>query len=431
MANSSNNVDNNTTRKLMRVFLEGAEASRVLTKTVDTQLLTGKFNPSSGTAVDFKRPHDFKTDRTAGGDISSVDKSDLTAAKATGTVQDYFTVHMDWDEVDEALKLDQLDQILKPAAARMITDLELDFGAYMYKNCNLHYGAPGEVVDAWSDVAGAGALMDSMGVPNSGERFYVMNPFTTTNLADAQRGLSSGSDSLVNSAWQNAQVSNKFGNLMALSSNALSSLTSGTLSAGANRAGAINGSPTVTYAGNKDTMIQSIPVDGFGAGSDTIKAGEIVQITGRNRLSLSTRSAFTDATGAQILWSGVVTADVTLSSGAGTLLVAGPAIFEANGQYNTCDTALADNDVITIINAAASTLYQPNMFYHKQAFGLGTVPLKKLYSTDTIATTEDGFNIRISKYADGDANKQKIRFDMLPAYATFNPFYAGQGFGVA
>jgi hypothetical protein len=62
---------------------------------------------------------------------------------------------------------------------------------------------------------------------------------------------------------------------------------------------------------------------------------------------------------------------------------------------------------------------------------MGTVKLPKLYSTDTIATTEDGMSIRVSKYADGDANTQKIRFDLLPAYATFNPFMAGQGFGVA
>ena len=70
------------------------------------------------------------------------------------------------------------------------------------------------------------------------------------------------------------------------------------------------------------------------------------------------------------------------------------------------------------------------MFYTEQAFGLGTVKLPKLYSTDTIATTEDGMSIRVSKYSDGDANTQKIRFDCLPAYAVFNPNFAGQGYGV-
>ena len=129
-------------------------------------------------------------------------------------------------------------------------------------------------------------------------------------------------------------------------------------------------------------------------------------------------------------WTGVVTADVTLDgSGAGNLVVAGPAIYEANGQYNTVDAAPGNGAVVTVLSASA-TMYQPNLFYMKQAFGMGTVKLPKLYSTDTIATTSDGMSIRVSKYADGDANTQKIRFDLLPAYATFNPFMAGHGFGV-
>lgn len=426
MASSTNNLGSNFTRPLAKVFLEEMEASRVLTKTVDTQLLAGKFTPASGTQVDFKRPHDYKTDRTATGDISAVDKSDIIAGKATGTVQDYLTVALDFDEVDEALKLDQLSEILKPAATRIITDLELDLGTFMAKNVNLHYGTPGTVVDAWSDVAGANALMDSIGVPNDGNRFYTMNPFTVANLADTQSGLASGDNSLINTAWQNAQISDKFAGLKAMSSNALSSYTAGSLT---DRAGTLSATPDATYVTHKDTMIQSLAVENFGAGADTIKAGEIVQVTGRNRLSLSTRSAFTDATGAEVLWSGVVTADVTLAGGAGTLLVAGPAINETNGQYNTVSSALTSGDVITVLGSA-DTLYQPNMFYHKQAFGLGSVPLKKLFATDTIATTSDGMQIRVTQYSDGDANKQKVRFDLLPAFAVFDPFKAGQGWGV-
>lgn len=426
MATSSNNLSSNFTRPLAKVFLEEFEASRVLTKTVNTQLLQGRFNPSSGTQVDFKRPHDYKTDRTAGGDISAVDKSDIISGKATGTVQNYFTVHLDYDEVDEALKLDQLPEILAPVASRMVTDLELDFGAYMYKNCNLSYGSPGTVVDAWGDVAGAGALMKSMGVPMTGETYYVMNPFTASALANTQSGLASGDNSLVNTAWQNAQISNKFGGLMAITSNALSSRTSTTA---ADKVGILAANPDVTYATHKDTMIQSLSVSGFTAAA-VVKAGDIITIAGRYRLGLGTRQPFTDNTGARVVWSGVVAADATLDgAGAGTITVAGPAIYEANGQYNTVDSAPVTNDVVTITGTSGAIL-QPNLFYHKQAFGIGFVPLKKLYSTDTLIQTRDGISMRVSKYADGDANKQKVRFDMLPAYATFNPFFAGQGFGV-
>ena len=423
---STNNLSSNFSRPIAESFIKGFEASRVLTKTVNTQLLTGKFSPKSGTQVDFKRPHDYKSDRTSDGDISAVDSSDIVSGKATGTVQDYFTVHMDWDEVDQALKLDKLDEILKPSAARLVTDLETDFGAYMYKNCNLHYGAPGTAIDAWSDVAGANALMDSIGVPNDGRRTYAMNPFVTAALADVQNSLGNGSDSLVNTAWENSIVSNKLAGLRAISSNALASRTS---AVAADRAGTLTAVGDSTYVTAKDTMTQAIAVTALQANA-TIKAGDIITIAGRFRLSLATRDGFVDNTGANPIWSGVVTADVTLgASGEGTLVIAGPAIFEANGQYNTVDSLFEVGDVITVLGTTGA-VYQPAMFYHQDAFGIGTVPLSKLYATDTIATTEDGMQIRITKYSDGSANKQKIRFDLLPAYATFNPFYAGQGYGV-
>ena len=420
----ANNLSSNVTRPLARVFLDAFETNRVITKSVNTQLLTGRFNPSTGSSVDFKRPHDYNSIRTAGGDISSSTKSDIISGKATGVVQEYFTVATEWSNIQEALELDQLDEIIAPMAKRIVTDVEVDFATYMQRNASLRYGTHGTAVDAWSDIAGAGALMDSIGIPMSEEKYYLMNPFTTTTLASAQSGLSAG-DSLVRTAWERAQISRQFGGVMALTATALGTFTSST---GADRAGTLTASPTATYVAAKDTMTQSLAVTAFQA-SMVVKAGELVTIAGVNRLNLSTKQPMLDATGAAVPWTGVVTADVTLgASGEGTLVVAGPAIFEANGQYNTVTAAPANGAVITIVSATATT-YQPNLFFTKQAFGIGSVKLPKLYSTDTIATTSDGMSIRVSKYADGDANTQKVRFDFLPAYATFNPFFAGQGFG--
>jgi hypothetical protein len=420
----ANNLSSNVTRPLARVFLDAFETNRVITKSVNTQLLTGRFNPSTGSSVDFKRPHDYNSIRTAGGDISSSTKSDIISGKATGVVQEYFTVATEWGNIQEALELDQLNEIIAPMAKRIVTDVEVDFATHMQRNASLRYGTHGTAVDAWSDIAGAGALMDSIGIPMSEEKYYLMNPFTTTALASAQSGLSA-SDSLVRTAWERAQISRQFGGVMALTATALGTFTSST---GADRAGTLTASPTATYVAAKDTMTQSLAVTAFQA-SMVVKAGELVTIAGVNRLNLSTKQPMLDATGAAVPWTGVVTADVTLgASGEGTLVVAGPAIFEANGQYNTVTAAPANGAVITIVSATATT-YQPNLFFTKQAFGIGSVKLPKLYSTDTIATTSDGMSIRVSKYADGDANTQKVRFDFLPAYATFNPFFAGQGFG--
>ena len=421
----ANSLSSNVTRVVAKVFLEAFESSRVITKTVNTQLLAGRFNPSSGSNVDFKRPHDFNTIRTSGGDISSSTKSDIIAGKATGTVQNYFTAATEWSNVQEALELDQLDEILAPMASRIVTNLELDFAAYMMKNASLRYGTHGTPVTTWSHVAGAGATMDSIGISPSDEKYYLMNPFTVANLASAQSGLSSA-DSLVRTAWENAQISTNFGGMRALSATTLASFTSGT---GADRAGTLSAAPDATYLTAKDTMTQSLAVTAFQANM-VVKAGDMVTIASVNRLNLNTRQAMVNASGTNVAWTGVVTADVTLgASGEGTLVVAGAAIYEANGQYNTVTAAPANGAVVTILSATA-TLYQPNLFYNKQAFGLGTVKLPKLYSTDTVATTSDGMSIRISKYSDGNANTQKIRFDLLPAYAVFNPFFAGQGFGV-
>lgn len=419
----ANQLSSNITRPLARIFLDAFESSRVVTKTVNTQLLSGKFNPSTGSNVDFKRPHDYNTIRSAGGDISLSTKSDIIAGKATGTVQDYFTAATEWSNIQEALELDQLDQILEPMARRLVTDLELDLGAFMRKNASLNYGTRGTAVTAWSDVAGAGATMDSVGVPMSDDKYYLMNPFTTTSLASAQSGLNAA-DGIVRTAWEKAQIASNFGGMRALTSNAISSYTSGSIT---DRAGTLNGAPDATYVTAKDTMQQTLVLAGLGTG--TIKAGDQVTIAGVNRLNVSTREQILGATGAAVLWTGTVIADVTIAANAATIVVSGAAIYEANGQYNNVDAAPATGAVVTILGAA-STVYQPNMFYSKQAFGLGTVKLPKLYSTDTVATTSDGMSIRVSKYSDGDANTQKIRFDLLPAYACFNPLFSGQGYGV-
>jgi hypothetical protein len=333
------------------------------------------------------------------------------------------TVATEWSILEEALELDELEKILKPMARQAITTLEGNLATYMRNNAGLVHGTVGTVADAWSDVQQTGSLMQSIGIPMDSNWNYVMNPFTSGGLADAQTGLTAA-DSLVRTAWERAQIPRDFGGMVALTSNALTSYTTG---AGSDRTGAINGSPVVTYVGAKDTMTQSIPIDGFDAVLP-IKAGDVVEISGRYLVNQDTKEIIYDEAGARIPFRATVTEDVTLSGGAGTIVITGAAIFESNGQYNTVDSALADNDVITILGAA-STAYQPNLFFHEQFVGCGTVKLDKLFSTDTVATTSDGFSLRVSRYADGDANTQKVRFDILPAFVVFNPFFGGVAWG--
>lgn len=423
----SNNFDSNITRKLARVFLEKFESARVHSKNVNTQLLQGKFDPSSGDTVDFKRPTDYTTTRTDAGDITGVRK-DIITGKASGTVQNYFTVPIDWNEADEAIKMDQLDELLAPAATRIATDLELDFTNFMVTRAGLLAGTVGTPATTWDHVAQAGAVLSAHGVPTDSPWYYTVNPFTQKKLASNTRSLGAGGTAgdMITEAHQKSTITSMFAGFDRVMT--ATTLPRYTTDAQADRAGTLTANPTVTYLGAKDTMTMSIAVTAMGANA-VVAAGEIVQISGRYRKNLSTRRDIIDDTGARILFTGVVTSSVTLgASGEGTLVISGPAIYEASGAYNTVDSAPVSGDVVTRLGSAGVTI-QPNLFWHKNAFAIGSVPLKKLYATDTIATTEDGLQIRVSKYSDGDANKQIVRFDFRPAYACLNPFFAGQGFG--
>ena len=421
MANSINLF----TRKLMKGVMESFESQRVISKTVNTAFLKGAFGKGTGANVDFPRPTDYVSSRTSDGDISSGTASPIITGKATATVQDYITVEMDFQEADQAINMGgQAETDFYDAAAmRIVTDLEVDFSAFALKNTALLAGTPGTAVSTWAEVANAGALMRSAGVP-SGDWCYMGNPFLQSSLADIQRSLGAV-DSLVSPAFQNATLSRSFAGFNVLTADALASVTT---PAFADKAGTLSATPTLTYLAAKDSMTQTLAVTGLTA-DGVVKAGEIIQVTGRNRLNLSTRQPMLNASGAQVLWTAVVTADVTLNgSGAGDLVCTGPAIFESGGAYNTTDTALASGDVVTLLYPA-SAVTQANLFYHKNAFGIGSVPIEKLFSTDTVGTSKDGLQLRCSKGASIRENKQIVRFDLRPAYSALNPFFAGQGFG--
>lgn len=423
---STNNFDSNITQKLIRIFLEKFETARVLSKMVDTQLLSGEFDPASGDEVNFKRPTDYKSTRTSDGNLTGAEQ-DIITGKAKGLVQDYFSVIVDFKQVDQALKMDQLDQLLAPMATRIVTDLELDFAKFMMANAGLRVGTPGQAVNGWKEVAFAGALMKSSGIPSDGGWNYACNPFTQVNLAEVQRTLQSGGTSgeLVTEALKMATIAENFAGMRVMTATTLGSYLNGS-----DVAGALTAVPNLTYLTAKDSMQQSLLVGSF-ANAQVIPAGTTVTIAGVNRLNLSTREVMIDDTGAKVPFTGVVVEEAVMSAGgAGELIISGPMIFEVTGAYNTVDAAPSGTAVITLGGLAAATL-QPNLFWHRQAFGIGSVPLQKLFATDTIGETEDGLQLRVTKFSDGIQNVQKVRFDLLPAYAVLNPFFAGQAFGTA
>ena len=423
----ANNVESNYREKVVPAFTEAFDASRVFSKCVNTQLLDGVFDAESGDSVAFKRDNDAVVIETTDGDVSASNPSPIIVGNAFGRVQNYLTVFVEYQQIDQALKLNQLDRLLKPIAKRMSTTLDLRFASFMAKNTGLMAGAHGNAVDAWADIAEAGAVMTGTGVPDDGQRFYAVNPYSQKSLSEIQLSLGSGGSSggLIKTAYEKATIANDVAGLRVMTATTQPNYATGS---GADRVGALSANPDVTYVTAKDTMTQSLAVSGFNANL-VIKAGEQIKITGRNRLNLATREKVLDEAGAPVVWTATVSADVTLSgTGTGTIVATGPAIYEATGAFNTVDSAPISGDVVTLLGAA-STTYQPNLFWHKNAFSIGTVALPKLTAQENTGTTEDGIRIKVTRGSDFLKNKNMVRFDILPAFLAANPFLAGQGFG--
>ncbi|MCK5616507.1 head protein [Candidatus Pacearchaeota archaeon] len=427
----ANNFDKNVSQIVLEKFLPGFMSDLVLTKSIDRQLLSGngKLTPKTGDTIQFKRPHQFESERTDDGDVSGSTKNAFTSATATGSVGQYITVRVEYGQVEEALEMNQLDEMLMPVRDRMVTDLETEVAQRMNASAALICGDPNTAITKWSDIAHGSAFLKDMGI--SGQNFAAIDPWSATNLADAQGGLSSGSDSLVDRAWEDAQITQNFGGLKALRTNGLATYTAGAdVAIGT---GTVSATPTVTYtSAMKDTYELTVVLAGFTASTvAALRQGDMIQFDDTFLLNQQTKQPlFKD--GAAIPFTGTVTADVDSDAGGlVTAVLSGAPFFDAtNSQYNTVTRAITAADAVTILGGTTNDkIYKPSLFYNKMAFGLGTVDLPKLHSIDSAVVNNQGFSIRVHKYADGDANKQMMRFDILPSFCVFNPFMMGKLYG--
>lgn len=428
----ANNLGGNTAERVAKVIAAKFESSRVLSKTVDTQSIAGSkgITNETGDTVYLKRPPQYTCIETPDGDITGLTKNSIGVGRVAATVQDYVTVPISYTNLEEVTQLNQLQELLDPAAEAVVTCLELQIAEMMANNAGLTYGTPGNQVDAWTDVAGMNALANGVGVPNSGDRFYVMDSFSQMHLSSAQNGLHAA-DSLVRTAWENAQVSANFGGVRALVSNALNTYQAG---AAADRIGTLAANPDVTWATHKDTMIQSLSLTGLSVSTaNAVRAGDVIQYDDIYYVNIMTRKPVLGADGLPVKYKqSVVTGGATDAAGAVTVTATNAAIFGATGldaQFTTVSSAPVSGSAITILGAANAS-YKPNLFYHKSSFVLATLPLPKLCATDTIMKSKDGLNMRITCYSDGEANSQKWRIDMLPVMGIVNPLFIGKSFGV-
>ena len=94
----ANNLSSNTQATLSKKILDRFESMRTISKTVNTEFLSGAINSNTGDTVFVKRPGRFKSTRSSDGDLVALGSTanSIIAGKAAGTVQDFITVEVDW-----------------------------------------------------------------------------------------------------------------------------------------------------------------------------------------------------------------------------------------------------------------------------------------------------------------------------------------------
>jgi len=187
----------------------------------------------------------------------------------------------------------------------------------------------------------------------------------------------------------NGTLGNRFGVEVFPNQNAPTH-TVGTVVSGADQAGALNGAAALGAT--------SIVVDAFAVGGETLKAGDTFSIAGNTQ-------------------NYAVTADVTLTGGAGTIQFTPPLV-----------QAHADNDVVTVNVQATGAVQQ--LLFHRNAFALAFAPLpRNLPGIDVSVATDPvtGLSVRASRWADGVNKKTYISLDALYGVKTLDPNLAVRG----
>lgn len=421
----ANDYQSNTNKKLLKSFAKGFDSSAVLMNTVSKELVND-FDPSTDGEygqVSMKRPPQYVPQRTVDGDMTSSTANPVRTGKIQAEVSDYITVYVENTQVEEALEADQLDKLLKPIAEDMIIDLESETGQFMANNAALTSGDPDNAVATWADVANAGALLKDIGAP-SGKRYGVIDCFDEVTLSNLQTQL--GVNPEVKTAWDSALIKSNFAGLDVLTTNNLPEYTSGNDVTGITLAA----TPSATYTSYKNTYRMSLTLAGFTATTGTLGAGSTLTFPATSLVNMRNGKVLRKSGAAIPLSLTVLPADdgslSYTADGSGNIVanVSGAAIYETglNAAFNTVDRALASADVVTITETA-STIYRPNLAYCEGFVGVGSVVLPKLHATDSMVMNHKNVSIRVHRFSDGVGNKNRYRFDILPTFACFNPFW--------
>lgn len=360
-----------------------------------------------GEVVSIRRPNDF-TVRT--GSVAAT--QDVVEGKVSLTVDTQIGVDFKFTSQDLTLQIKELSQrVIKPAMVQLANKIDGDLLG-LYKQIPNHVTIPSGGIDSFADFALAAERMDLIGVPQDEGRSAVLTASDTWKMLGSQTALYM--QDVAKSAYRTRRLG-QIGGIETFSSlNVKTHLTG-------SRTGtdAISASFTGdTWAATKDTNTSTLSIGSMSGTTVTLAAGDTFTIADCYDVNPVTKERLAH------LKMFVVQNAETASGSAIAAVEVTPAII-ASGAQATVSFAAGTTDLNTktvTYQGAASTLYPQNLYFHKNAFALVTVPMvKPPGATEVGRQSYKGYSVRVIPFYDGVNDVSSWRLDMLYGKRAIDP----------
>ena len=354
-----------------------------------------------GNTLKIRLPNEYtvRTGATLSTQDTTENSVDLTVATQKGVDVNFTSEELTMDLDDFS------DRVLQPAMSVLAANIEYD-AMSMYKDVYNEVSDVGAAITLRDVLNGAQKLTDNL-VPTGDMRCLNLNTQDNVELVDALKGLFNDPAKL-SSNYREGMVANQFVGFGEVYENTLwPTHTTGT----------DDGTGDYLVNGASQTGA-TLTVD---TGAGTFKKGDIIFITGVNRVHPETKAD----TGK--LQQFVVTADVGSSA---TSIPISPSIVTSGATQNVSGSP-ADNapvlkvesDETTAIGNAAD--YKISMGFCKEAFAFATADLVMPQGVDFSAReVMDGISMRIVRDYDINNDKFPCRIDVLYGYKAVRPQWA-------
>lgn len=361
-----------------------------------------------GETISIRRPTDFTVRDGATAAIQ-----DVVEGKTTFTVDKQKGVDFKFTSQDLTLQIGDLsERVIKPAMVQLANQIDRDLMA-LYKYVPNHVTIPSGGIDSFADFALAAKRMDTIAIPGD-NRYAVLTPSDTWSMLGSQTALYM--QDVAKSAYREAELGMIGGIKTYMSRNYATHTTGARTGTDLVDQALVDG--THTWATYKDATTVTLHIDG--AASETAgywKAGDTFTISDVYDVNPVTKARLPHLKNFTMVADGT-----TAATNEGDATIWPPLILSGAQQtcYLSSGTEINDNTVT--YQGVASTAYDQNLFFHKNAFGLVMVPMvKPPGAVDVGRQSYKGYSVRVIPYYDGTNDVSNWRLDVLYGTKAIDP----------